>query len=562
MPQQDRVLQRCVARSEYVRSFLAHAIAPSDFANWIDILAIFPFYLEQILAVENASSFGAIRIVRLTRVARVLKISRYSSAIQVFVQAIVVSIKALSMLIFLMSIAMIVFSSLVYFSEYTSDGCRAGGWVGDCASAGVELHFASSVAGVAAARAASSSDCICVDPNPYTSIASSFWWCVVTMSTVGYGDMTPVTLPGKVVGCVTMLTGTLVLALPISVIGTNFQKVMKTMMQQTMKSNVDFLKGKRMLCRNEIEAILQRFHAVTEDIQLDVDDVINVYDEDNTGMLEDEEIQKFRIDLEILQNRLLLSQNTGAGTAPAPGGADATRSLQEDTALPLTTTAALRRQPQFNPVPLPGPRRASVSSASVRPLLGSHAPAAQGRSEEPLTPRRRAASAISSSDAVASFSSSCSCLPLRAQVFQSSRAESSQANSELLPSAPLLSTTATASATELRKTTSPDLPGVLSDADSRHNSSHRDRSSPRRHSHQRQPGADADKTTASFTTLNASASTTSLAAVDSELFWMRMLNMQHAWEERLQETEQRLEAKLQTLTKILVRLEGRMEDGD
>ncbi|KAG6967125.1 hypothetical protein JG687_00004442 [Phytophthora cactorum] len=110
------------------------------------------------------------------------------------------------------------------------------------------------------------------------------------MSTVGYGDMTPVTWFGKVVGCCTVLTGMLVLALPITVIGTNFQKVMKSVMHETMKSNVDYLKGKRMLCRNEIEAILERFHAVTEGIHLDIDDVINVYDTDNSGMLEDDEL--------------------------------------------------------------------------------------------------------------------------------------------------------------------------------------------------------------------------------------------------------------------------------
>ncbi|KAI9996723.1 hypothetical protein PInf_014466 [Phytophthora infestans] len=128
------------------------------------------------------------------------------------------------------------------------------------------------------------------------------------MSTVGYGDMTPVTLFGKVIGCCTVLTGMLVLALPITVIGTNFQKVMKSVMHETMKSNVDYLKGKRMICRNEIEAILERFHAVTEGIHLDIDDVINVYDTDNSGMLEDDELAKFRNDLEVLQNRAFMNQ--------------------------------------------------------------------------------------------------------------------------------------------------------------------------------------------------------------------------------------------------------------
>lgn len=267
------------------------------------------------LAVKNASSLSAVRIVRLTRVARVLKMSRYSSAIQVFVQAISISVKPLSMLIFLMTIAMTIFSSAIYFAELTPDGCRSGGWIGGCAlkidktTGGVVGGVVTSSAAAAAATAVAAVDeCICVDPNPYRSITAAFWWCIVTMSTVGYGDMTPVTVMGKVVGALTVLTGMLVLALPITVIGANFQKVMKSVMHETMKTNVDYLKGKRMLCREEIEAILERFHAVTTNIHLDIDDVINVYDTDNSGMLEDEELARFRHDLEVLQNRAMISQ--------------------------------------------------------------------------------------------------------------------------------------------------------------------------------------------------------------------------------------------------------------
>lgn len=284
-----------------------------NYSNWVDFVAVFPYYLESLLAVDNAGSLGAIRIVRLTRVARVLKMSRYSSAIQVFTQAIAISIKPLTMLIFLMAIAMIIFSSAIYFAEYTADGCRAKGWMGKCDVNSLgEINTTDVVFSVSAAAAvasvSASHECVCVDPNPYQGIATSFWWCIVTMSTVGYGDMTPVTWLGKVVGCCTVLTGMLVLALPITVIGTNFQKVMKSVMHDTMMSNVDYLKGKRMICRNEIEAILERFHAVTEGIHLDIDDIIDVYDTDGSGMLEDDELAKFRNDLELMQHRAFTNQ--------------------------------------------------------------------------------------------------------------------------------------------------------------------------------------------------------------------------------------------------------------
>jgi len=58
--------------------------------------------------------------------------------------------------------------------------------------------------------------------SPFQSIPQSFWWCLVTLTTVGYGDTYPITYPGQVVGCITMLLGLVMLALPLSIIGTNF----------------------------------------------------------------------------------------------------------------------------------------------------------------------------------------------------------------------------------------------------------------------------------------------------------------------------------------------------
>ncbi|ETP45637.1 hypothetical protein F442_07976 [Phytophthora nicotianae P10297] len=433
-----------------------------DFSNWVDFAAVFPFYMESVLAVDNAGSFGAIRIVRLTRVARVLKMSRYSSAIQVFTQAISISIKPLTMLIFLMSIAMIIFSSAIYFAEYTDDGCRADGWMGNCtvdSSGDVNTaEVAYSISAAAAVASVSSSDaCVCVDPNPYQGIATSFWWCIVTMSTVGYGDMTPVTWFGKVIGCCTVLTGMLVLALPITVIGTNFQKVMKSVMHETMKSNVDFLKGKRMLCRNEIGAILERFHAVTEGIHLDIDDVINVYDTDNSGMLEDDELAKFRNDLEVLQNRAFMNQL-------------------------VVPTVGLHRSPSISIK-----RRGSATSTE---------------------------------------------LLLQSKVIRTNSMDHRRLSISTLQGPPV--TTVSSVAPDLRSND----PVTITDSSSRNG-----------------PSAD---TLNGQQSLSAASSTAHLIMPDNELL-LRLLDMQESFQERLIETEQRLEAKMNNLTKILLRLESMME---
>lgn len=58
--------------------------------------------------------------------------------------------------------------------------------------------------------------------SPYESIPAAFWWCIVTITTTGYGDVTPTQWYGKALAMVAMLSGILVLALPITIIGANF----------------------------------------------------------------------------------------------------------------------------------------------------------------------------------------------------------------------------------------------------------------------------------------------------------------------------------------------------
>ena len=62
----------------------------------------------------------------------------------------------------------------------------------------------------------------------FSSIPNTLWFMVVTMMTVGYGDLVPKTLAGQMITCVAMVLAMLVLALPISVVGTNFTQVRAT----------------------------------------------------------------------------------------------------------------------------------------------------------------------------------------------------------------------------------------------------------------------------------------------------------------------------------------------
>ncbi|XP_051890287.1 potassium voltage-gated channel subfamily A member 5-like [Pristis pectinata] len=158
-----------------------------DIMNIIDIVAIIPYFItlgtelaEQSSNGQQAMSLAILRVIRLVRVFRIFKLSRHSKGLQILGQTLKASMRELGLLIFFLFIGVILFSSAVYFAE--ADDPRS--------------HF--------------------------SSIPDAFWWAVVTMTTVGYGDMKPVTMAGKIVGSLCAIAGVLTIALPVPVIVSNF----------------------------------------------------------------------------------------------------------------------------------------------------------------------------------------------------------------------------------------------------------------------------------------------------------------------------------------------------
>lgn len=189
--------------SEYVTRFLVTFESRCSFVlapmNIVDLLAILPWYIELVAGSSGGEVLRVLRVMRVVRVFRVFKVGDMKSKLDVFGLCMSNSVEALKLLVFFFSIAVLIFSSLEFYAER---GVRTEVEGDD----GTELVYIRSDG----------------SESPFTSIATTFWWAIVTMTTVGYGDVFPVETAGKAVATLAMLLGILVLALPLSVIGSNF----------------------------------------------------------------------------------------------------------------------------------------------------------------------------------------------------------------------------------------------------------------------------------------------------------------------------------------------------
>jgi len=165
--------------------------------NLVDLLAILPFYIDLLFRALGIAS-GNLDILRLLRLARIFKLLKKSPGILVCGEAIMESKETLGLMVFMLSIVVITFGSFEHF-------CEGGEWNRET-------------------RLFEYSDDDGGGPTLFVSIPAAMWWTIVTVMTVGYGDVYPITFWGKLIAALSMISALVIMALPISVIGANFSR--------------------------------------------------------------------------------------------------------------------------------------------------------------------------------------------------------------------------------------------------------------------------------------------------------------------------------------------------
>ncbi len=148
-----------------------------SFAGLIDLLAILPFYLPLVFAMDGR----VLRILRLFRILRIFKMGRYSTAFNLITRVISQRKEELLISLTIVLVVLVMASSMMYYIEHE------------------------------------------VQPDNFSSIPATMWWGVATLTTVGYGDVYPITPLGKVLGAFISIMGVGIFALPAGIIAAGFE---------------------------------------------------------------------------------------------------------------------------------------------------------------------------------------------------------------------------------------------------------------------------------------------------------------------------------------------------
>ena len=155
----------------------------SSIMGVIDLIALLPDYIELLVSVIqpdlliDETGMDFVSIFRIVRVLRIFRLIKHVPGLWILVYTLKASVGELVLLTCFMSVGILVFSSLIYFADTREN---------------------------------------------FSSIPQAFWWALITMTTVGYGDMYPTTVMGKMVGSICAMSGLLMIGFSVPALVNNF----------------------------------------------------------------------------------------------------------------------------------------------------------------------------------------------------------------------------------------------------------------------------------------------------------------------------------------------------
>jgi len=156
------------ARLRYMVSFMA----------LVDLLAILPFYLSMFVGIDT-------RLLRILRLLRIFKLTRHFQALGILLEVLRIEGPALLAAVFIMLVLALLAAGGMYVVEHDAQ------------------------------------------PEAFADIPSSMWWAIVTLTTVGYGDVVPITTIGKLLALIITVLGVGMAALPAGIIAAGFTREMQ-----------------------------------------------------------------------------------------------------------------------------------------------------------------------------------------------------------------------------------------------------------------------------------------------------------------------------------------------
>jgi voltage-gated potassium channel len=211
-------------RSEYAHPVLGRLRFMRSPMAVIDLLAVLPFWLSMFIPLD-------LRFLRVVRLLRVLKLTRYSAATNLLFEVLREEARVMGAAVFMLFLLLMLMASATYFVEHTAQ------------------------------------------PQAFANIPQAMWWAVITVTTVGYGDVVPVTTLGKLIGAALGVVGVGMVALPAGILASGFSNALSRR-QEDLRRDVEAALADGKIDSEEHERLTSR----GESLSLSESDVADIID--------------------------------------------------------------------------------------------------------------------------------------------------------------------------------------------------------------------------------------------------------------------------------------------